>query len=103
MATFAEQVDDLTARHARRTSSRRTVLEHIWLALTRRAESRLAAKLGLAASRGTLLRLVHALPDPEMGTVKVFGVDDSRSRVAATTRRAIRRGHPSPCRCAPQP
>jgi transposase len=28
------------------------------------------------AGRSTLLRLVHALPDPEVGTVKVLGVDD---------------------------
>jgi len=32
-ATFAEQVGDLTVRHARRTSLCRTVLEHIGLAL----------------------------------------------------------------------
>jgi hypothetical protein len=74
--TFAEQVDGLTWRHGRRTSLCRSVLERIGLVLAGRAGARLAARLGLAASRGTLLGLVHALPDPEVGTVKVLGVDD---------------------------
>jgi Na+-translocating ferredoxin:NAD+ oxidoreductase RnfG subunit len=46
------------------------------LALAGRAGSRLAALLGLVAGRNTLLRLVHALPDPEVGSVTVLGVDD---------------------------
>jgi transposase len=74
--TFAEQVDGLTTKHARRTSLCRTALEHIGLALAGRSGSRLAARLGLVAGRSTLLRLVHALPDPEVGTVAVLGVDD---------------------------
>lgn len=72
--TFAEQVDGVTARHARRTLLCRTMLEHIGLALAGRAGSRLAARLGLVAGRNTLLRLVHALPDPDVGTVAVLGV-----------------------------
>ena len=86
-STLAEQVGDLTVRRARRTSLCRTVLERIGLALAGRAGSRLAAKLGLVASRGTLLGLVHALPDPEVGTVAVLGVDDfaiARGRKYAT-------------------
>jgi transposase len=74
--TFAEQVDELTVKHARRTVLCRTVLEHIGLTLAGRAGSRLAAVLGLVAGRNTLLRLVHALPDPEVGSVAVLGVDD---------------------------
>jgi transposase len=73
--TFAEQIDSLTVKHARRTSLCRTGLEHIGLTLAGRAGSRLAALLGLVAGRNTL-RLVHALPDPEVGTVAVLGVDD---------------------------
>ncbi len=38
--------------------------------------SRLAARLGLATGRNVLLRLVRGLPDPEIGTVAVLGVDD---------------------------
>jgi transposase len=85
--TFAEQVEGLTAKYARRTSLCREALEHIGLALAGRAGSRLAARLGLVAGRGSLLGLVHALPDPEVGTVAVLGVDDfaiARGRKYAT-------------------
>jgi hypothetical protein len=86
-ATFAEQVGDLTTKDAHRTSLCRSVLEHTGLALPGRAGSRPAAELGFVASRGTLLGLVHALPDPEIGTVTVLGVDDfaiARGRKYAT-------------------
>ncbi|MFD1146053.1 ISL3 family transposase [Saccharothrix hoggarensis] len=76
VGTFAEQVEGLTVGHARRTLSSRTALECIGLALAGRTGARLAAGLGLPASRSTLLRLVHALPDPPVGAVEVLGVDD---------------------------
>ncbi|MGW5647712.1 ISL3 family transposase [Saccharopolyspora sp. NPDC003752] len=74
--TFAEQVDGLTARHARRTSPNRKVLEDVGLAMAGRAGARLAARLGLRVCRSTRLRLVHVLSEPEVGTVAVLGVDD---------------------------
>lgn len=74
--TFAEQIDGVTARHARRTPLCRTALEHIGLALAGRAGSRLADRLGFVVGRSTLLRVVQALPDPEIGTVTVLGVAD---------------------------
>jgi hypothetical protein len=43
--------------------------------------------LGLATGRNVLLRLVRGLPDPEIGTVAVLGVDDSRFVVTAATAR----------------
>lgn len=81
--TFAEQVAGLTARCARRTVLMRGMLESIGLALAGRAGARLATALGLPASRSSLLRLIRALPDPEIGTVTVLGVDDF----------SLRRGH----------
>lgn len=74
--TFAEQVAGLTRRYARRSRLLQGMLESIGLVLAGRAGARLADTLGLPASRTTLLRLVRALPDPEIGTVSVLGVDD---------------------------
>jgi hypothetical protein len=77
--TFAEQVDGLTTRRARRTPLLAQMLAVIALALAGRAGVRLATGLNLTAARSSLLRLVMALPDPKTGTVKVLGVDLSRS------------------------
>jgi transposase len=74
--TFAEQVPGLTAFYQRRTLALRALLEAAALALAGRAGARLAAALGAAVSRHTLLRLVRALPDPDPGQVTVLGVDD---------------------------
>jgi transposase len=74
--TFAEQVAGVTTPRARRTTLLRDMLEAIGLALAGRAGARLAEVLGMPVSRSTLLRLVRALPDPEVGPVAVLGVDD---------------------------
>jgi hypothetical protein len=39
-------------------------------------DSRLAATLGMAVSRSTLLRVIRGLPDPPVGRVRVLGVDE---------------------------
>jgi hypothetical protein len=80
VATFAEQVPGLTGLYQRRTVPLRDLLEKVALALAGRAGSRLAAALGAAVSRFTLIRLVRALPDPEAGPVTVLGVDDVAKR-----------------------
>jgi transposase len=80
VATFAEQLPGLTGRHQRRTTQMRGLLERVALALSGRAGARLAGALGAIVSRCTLLRLVRALPDPEIGQVTVLGVDDWAKR-----------------------
>jgi transposase len=74
--TFAEQVPGLTVRYARKTALLSGALRDIAVALAGRAASRLAACLGVPASRQVLLRLIMAAPDPAAGTPRVLGVDD---------------------------
>ena len=74
--TFAEQVDGLTTRYARKTPLLSGVLGRIAVALAGRAGSRLASGLGVPASRQVLLRLVMAAPDPEAASPRVVGADD---------------------------
>jgi transposase len=82
--TFAEQVAGLTSRRARRTPVLARMLTAAGLALAGRAGARLAAALGMPASRHGLLRLVMALPDPGPGEVAVLGVDDFSFRRGRT-------------------
>jgi hypothetical protein len=57
--TFVEQAPGLTSKHARRTGLLRQMLEAIGLAMAGRAGARVAAVLGIPASRDSLLRLVR--------------------------------------------
>ncbi|MFG6202319.1 transposase family protein [Nonomuraea sp. JJY05] len=87
--TFVEQIPTLTTRHARRTPLLRAaleaMLEAIALALAGRAGARLASVLGLAVGRSTLIRPIHALPDPEIGRLTAVGVDDFALRRTTAT------------------
>jgi transposase len=75
--TFAEQVDGLTGRYLRRSLPLLGLLAQVGLALAGRAGARLAAVLGAASHRTTLLRLVAALPEPGIGAApQILGVDD---------------------------
>jgi transposase len=85
--TFAEQVEGLTSRYARRSPPLAAMLAAVALALAGRAGARLARLLGAVAGRSSLLRLIRALPDPGAGQVTVLGVDDFaflRGRVYGT-------------------
>lgn len=85
MRTFAEQVAGLNRRRARRSEPLRAMLTSIGLALAGRAGVRLAAKVGIRTSRNSLLRLVKAIPDPVVGSVRVLGVDDFAVKRGITT------------------
>jgi len=75
--TFAEQVDGLTGRYLRRSLPLLGLLAQVGLALAGRAGARLAATLGAAAHRTTVLRLVAALPEPGISAApQILGVDD---------------------------
>ncbi|WP_424534259.1 ISL3 family transposase [Sphaerisporangium viridialbum] len=74
--TFAEQVAGLTSPHARYTPVLRTMLTSIAAATAARAGARLAARLGLPVAKDTLLRMVRALPEEPVGSVRVVAVDD---------------------------
>jgi transposase len=74
--TFAEQIAGLTTPHSRYTPLLRGVLTQAGLALAGRAGARLAAAVGVTVGKDTLLRLVRALPEPDVGDVEVLGVDD---------------------------
>jgi hypothetical protein len=84
---FAEQVEGLTTRYARKTPLLTGMLGKIAVALAGRAGSCLAAGLGIPASRQVMLRLVMAAPDPEAASPRVLGVT-SRSGAASITARS---------------
>ncbi|MEU9060166.1 ISL3 family transposase [Streptomyces sp. NPDC048430] len=78
--TFVEQVPGLTRRHGQRTERLRSVLAAVGLALAGRAGARLTGVLGMPVSRSTVLRLVDALPEPEVPAPRVVGVDEYATR-----------------------
>ncbi|MGW0788501.1 ISL3 family transposase [Streptomyces sp. NPDC002911] len=78
--TFAEQLPGLTRRYGRRTERLRSTLAAVGLALAGRAGARMARVFGVAVSRSTVLRLVEALPDPEVPAPRVVGVDEYATR-----------------------
>ncbi|MFE2687108.1 ISL3 family transposase [Streptomyces mirabilis] len=78
--TFVEQIPGLTRKHGQRTERLRSALAAIGLALAGRAGARLAHVVGVPISRSTVLRLVDALPEPEVPAPRVVGVDEYATR-----------------------
>ena len=82
--TFAGQADGLTARYQRWSVPLAGLLSQVALELAGRAGMRLAAALGIAVHRSTLLRLLMDLPETAITSApQVLGADDF----------ALRRGH----------
>jgi len=72
---FCERLPDVAAR-ARKTVRLEEALLAIALELGGRAGARLALELGIVAARDALLRRIKAAPLPQIGNVRVLGVDD---------------------------
>ena len=85
--TFAEQIPGLTARHARRSPLLRRMLEAIGLALAARAGARLGRRARDARAEA-VLRLIRALPDPEIGRGGSWAWTISRSAGGTSTARS---------------
>ena len=84
VVTFAEQADGVSVRYRRRSAPLLALLTRFGLELAGRAGARLAGALGIAVHPSTMLRLVAALPEPEITAAPdVLGVDDF----------ALRKGH----------
>jgi transposase len=73
---FTERVPHLAAPWGRRTTRQAARLTAIGLSLGGAAGARLDQRLGLTASRNTLLRLVRRAPMPSVVIPSALGVDD---------------------------
>ena len=73
---FAERLPNVAVPWARKTARLAGRLTAVGLSLGGTAGTRLGNKLGLAASRNTLLRLVRQAPLPTVSAPSVLGVDD---------------------------
>jgi transposase len=80
---FCERLPDVAVR-ARKTSRLEEALLAIALELGGRAGARLALELGIVAARDTLLRRIKGAPLPEVGKVRVLGVDDFAFKKGST-------------------
>ncbi|EFH29110.1 MULTISPECIES: ISL3 family transposase [Streptomyces] len=70
----------LTRRYGRWTERLRSTIAAVGLALAGRAGARMAGVIGVSVSRSTVLRLVEALPEPDLPAPRVVGVDEYATR-----------------------
>src|SRR5215213_4761137 len=80
---FCERLPDVAAR-ARKTARLEEALLAIALELGGRAGARLALELGIVAARDALLRRIKGASLPEVGKVRVLGVDDFAFKKGST-------------------
>jgi transposase len=80
---FCKRLPEVAAR-ARKTGRLEEALLAIALELGGRAGARLALELGILAACDTLLRRIKGAPLPEVGKVRVLGVDDFAFKKGAT-------------------
>jgi transposase len=73
---FTERLPELVATYARKAPRLITVLQAISIALGGQAGARLAARLRIAVSAATLLRLVRAAPVPRPPALQAVGIDE---------------------------
>lgn len=82
--TFCEQLPEVTARYARKTSRLMKKQLQIGFDLSAEAGKRLALLLNMAISGDQIIRLVHTVPNPAPSTPRVLGVDDWAIRKGQT-------------------
>jgi transposase len=80
---FCERLPEVAAR-ARKTVRLEEALLAIALELGGRAGARVAEELGIVVARDALLRRIKATPLPEVGKVRVLGVDDFAFKKGST-------------------
>jgi hypothetical protein len=81
--TFREQVPEIAQRWARRTRQLTALIADIGVVVAGRAGAAVLSRLGVCASRSTVLRVLMTLPAPSVPVPAVLSVDDF----------ALRRGH----------
>ncbi|POX63457.1 hypothetical protein C3492_09725 [Streptomyces sp. Ru62] len=90
--TFAEQMPGPTRRHSRWTKRLRSTLAAVDLALAGRAGARRARAFGVCISRSAVLRLLDALPEPEVPAPWVVDVDKYATQGRRLTSRETPQG-----------
>ena len=94
--TFAEQASGLSERYRRRSVPLLGMLAGFGLELAGRAGARLAGTLGIAVHPSTVLRLVMALPEPQVTTApEIRAAQGARVRDGAGGHRHRGRGGPA--------